>query len=313
MYEAHPNLITPNDSEVIWRYFDFAGFLSLIANSTLYFRRCDKFEDNWDARYSVFPKLENAAYPDDKTRTRTLRSALVQQEFLRCTMFANCWHMSQHEDAAMWEVYTARKSGIAIQSNIGRLKESLQKCSRKMFIGKVVYGDFAQPDLVDPNNALPPSFVKREEYKFEKEVRVLVWSIMPHGPLSHGEPVIARDATGFPCPVEVDRLIESIFIAPALPPQMVTSVQHLMQKCGLGYIPVRQSKLAELPPMLADFDSHDPKVFTLSLRMEEPMLKLLIQVCDDFHNEHCEDMTAPVEPVELLNAVRKAAWDAGYR
>ena len=39
----------------------------------------------------------------------------------------NSWHMNEYESAVMWDIYSTRDFGIAIQSTIKRLCDSLEK------------------------------------------------------------------------------------------------------------------------------------------------------------------------------------------
>jgi len=37
----------------------------------------------------------------------------------------NCWHMNDHESAAMWKLYLKSDEGIAIQSTYRKLKDAI--------------------------------------------------------------------------------------------------------------------------------------------------------------------------------------------
>src|ERR1035441_7707637 len=51
-FESHPELITPPDDTVLWRYMDFARFVHLIDSQTLRFPRTDQFEDPLEGTYT---------------------------------------------------------------------------------------------------------------------------------------------------------------------------------------------------------------------------------------------------------------------
>jgi hypothetical protein len=285
----------------------------LVLTSKLYFRRCDKFEDKWDAQYSLLPQLLKAPATDELERIRNIRRFLSQQEFMRASTFANCWHRNNDENAAMWEIYTARSSGIAVRSTVGRLKESFKNCARRIWISEVVYGDFEEPNLADHANALPPFFVKRAEYVFENEVRALISSRATlMATATADEPDITELDVGYSCPIDVHRLVESVVIAPAISSHTVPIVKSVLDKFGMAAIPCSHSRLAESPKSVLDFDQHEPRLFRLNLKMEGEMIKMLQQAAEDYHQRHCRESDQLIHSVELLNAVNLAAQEAGY-
>ncbi len=52
----------------------------------------------------------------------------------------NCWHRNKLESIAMWKLYTHGNDGVAIQSTVRRLKDSIEASPRRNFvIGSVNY------------------------------------------------------------------------------------------------------------------------------------------------------------------------------
>jgi hypothetical protein len=123
MYEAHPEFTQPSNEQVkVWRYMDFTKFVSLLDSQQLYFTRVDKFDDPFEGS---LPKINVAArqhFPDGITPE--VREALIKvmantgeinQKWPRFHAI-NCWHMNEHESAAMWKLYLKSNEGISIQS-----------------------------------------------------------------------------------------------------------------------------------------------------------------------------------------------------
>jgi hypothetical protein len=73
---------------------------------------------------------------------------MVQKNYL-----VSCWHMNEHESAAMWSLYLRSNEGVCIQSTYRRLRSGLPKC---VFIGEVNYIDYQTRDSL-PTMALTSS------------------------------------------------------------------------------------------------------------------------------------------------------------
>src|SRR5690606_30123405 len=104
--------------------------------------------------------------------TRDLR---ISQAFLyRKAKFVSCWHASNVESAAMWKIYGENENGIAVISDIARMKSAFHESVETIYAGRVSYIDFAE-DRLDLGNGFTPLVHKRSSFEHEKEVR-LVWT-----------------------------------------------------------------------------------------------------------------------------------------
>jgi hypothetical protein len=83
----------------------------------------------------------------------------------------NSWHLSDYESAALWQLYDTEK-GIAIQSTIGKLKDSFARTNDMIWIGKVNYIDFNR-DWMDEWNILEAFVIKRPYFSYEDEIRAI--------------------------------------------------------------------------------------------------------------------------------------------
>ncbi len=86
-------------------------------------------------------------------------------------MLINSWHLSDYESAALWELY-GTETGIAIQSTIGKLKDSFARTDDTIWIGKVNYIDFNH-DWMDEWNYLEAFVIKRPSFFYEAEIRAI--------------------------------------------------------------------------------------------------------------------------------------------
>lgn len=222
MYRPHEHFEGPNDPNVrIWHYMDLFKFLALLDTSKLYFARLDTLEDPFEGAFPSDP-----ASPDTET---------MPFQHIRRSVFASCWHMSPHESAAMWKIYSHAGHGIAIQSTFARLSGAFSEERPDVHIGAVRYRDYAC-EAIAPDDALACALSKRKSFEYERELRAAVLH-EEHDPPS-----------GISVPVDLDRLIEHIYLSPALTEWQEETllsllkrfrVEKLLKKSELGFFPSR--------------------------------------------------------------------------
>jgi len=149
MYLKHPSLVLPSDDTIIWRYMDFTKFFSLVNSSALYFPSAMQLAEN-DPYEGSFTKGDIEYEPGNdaqlapldlgqetfdlmKVNNKNLRS--LAKEGLRKVAYINSWYISDYESAAMWKVYAEEKSGIAIRSSVGRLKDAVNAVEQTVVMG----------------------------------------------------------------------------------------------------------------------------------------------------------------------------------
>lgn len=84
----------------------------------------------------------------------------------------NCWHMNEHESAAMWKLYLKSNEGIAVQSSYNKLRDCIID-DEQVLVGMVKYLDY-EAEHIDPGNILSAFVYKRKSFEHEREVRALV-------------------------------------------------------------------------------------------------------------------------------------------
>jgi hypothetical protein len=250
MYKEHASFIQPEDESIrVWRYMDFTKFVSLIDTRRLFFTRADKFDDPFEGSW---PKINVAArdsVPDviptegSEAFLRAMRKmGEMNKHWPRYTAI-NCWHMNEHESAAMWRLYLKSDEGIAIQSTYAKLKISMID-DEEIFLGIVKYIDYEKEFIVDSGNILSAFVHKRKSYAHEHEVRALVlkWPIVDGG-FDFTKEMIEY---GVQVKVDIDELVERIYIAPSAPSWFVELVNAVIVKYGYSFTVVH-SKLNESP------------------------------------------------------------------
>ncbi len=137
MLESHPDIETPESSTSIWRYMTIDKFLHLLTSSSLWFSRCDYFEDGWEGRYSDATYqtfLKSFIGPEDKIREMWTWHQDRNHEIRNC-LFINCWHISEEESAALWQIYSTYGKSVAIKSTIHRLRDAVADVDMSIHAG----------------------------------------------------------------------------------------------------------------------------------------------------------------------------------
>jgi hypothetical protein len=262
MFKEHPVCHAPADPGIyIWRYIDLPKYISLLNDKALYFCRMDKLIDQFEGSLPKPNIILRKAHPFSKTfgqasdgRIETVEKTWARMfRISRTHSFVNCWHMNNHESAAMWQLYCSNTQGMAIRSTYQALCHSLMNYLLPVYIGVVNYIDYDNELIQEPGsnspmhiNMLYPLMHKRRSYHHEAELRALViWDPPLKG--KSLKPLWRKPQhTGTLIPVDLDLLIESVFVAPNAEPWFYKVVHSISAKYGLSIQP-RQSRLGEDP------------------------------------------------------------------
>jgi hypothetical protein len=250
VYEFHPVFIQPTDeTERVWRYVDFTKFVSLLESKSLYFTRADKFEDPFEGSYPRINVEARNAIPAGLLASAvagwtemTERTAQSNRMWPKYTAI-NCWHLNNHESAAMWKLYIKSNEGVAIQSSYRKLRECFGKVEEVVNLGLVRYIDYDN-DAIEHGNILTAFTCKRKSFEHEREVRALI----SRWPIFNNKLDFSRDTLkhGAAVAVDVDMLVEHVYIAPDAPDWFASLVESVIAVYGKGF-PVVRSKLADRP------------------------------------------------------------------
>ncbi len=235
-YEAHDVDTPQDDALALWRYMDFTKFVSLLEDRAVYFAQLavraedDPFEGSLSQptikEFVAAAKNEGLSPVDTEGRVRT---TLQTYGMARTLLYANCWHQNTVESAAMWKLYLQSGEGIAIRSSVGQLKASFAKSGRPVHVGMVQYINY-DVDLTPIHNVIGLGLLKRKSFEHEREIRALLFE--NEGP------------KGIKIHVELETLIESIYVAPTAPAWLKSLVNNVVLRYELS-IPVLQSALSQ--------------------------------------------------------------------
>lgn len=193
----------------LWRYMDFLRFVDLLQHRSLWFTRLDQLVDPYEG---LLTKPTEEFFADVRSRTG-FRGGINHAKWrkIRCV---NCWHMSDCESSAMWDLYS-QKAGLAICSRISRLEPSFPPevtgGSWAIAGGPVKYVDYEADNVagLDEDGAVITTadfMCKRKSFEHEKEYRLAT-------NLEQDE----RDLPGKHIPILLDRLVEKVVVSPLAP------------------------------------------------------------------------------------------------
>jgi len=238
-----------NENAKIWRYRNFAEFVSILDRKALFFGRADKLSDQFEGAYSFskdFESLIKKLTPQEK------EILLSIPKFTSQFMYVNCWCLSEYELSAMWKLYLKSDEGIAIQSTYKRLSECFNKTSvykEGIEIGKIKYIEHGKY-LIFPNICLPFLY-KRKSFEHEKELRAIIMLISDEQieepkDKKNKKPENDLASSGIYIPIDLDILIEKIYVSPTSEKWFKDLVESIVKKYKLKMV-VKQSDLSKDP------------------------------------------------------------------
>lgn len=256
--EKHDSFAWPQDHAVrIWRYMDLAKFVASLQDTALHFSRADCLGDPFEgsvpllnsgealrAELEKHPELAKQTGKDGLTigQISEMRNMLAQsrRQMLQ-SFYCSCWHMNEHESAAMWRLYCQSNEAICIQSTFERLENALPSWT---FVGAVRYVDYER-DTIDERNLFNPIMTKRKSYEHERELRGVAWSLASK---ETGGEEVARAIRGkvVVVPLNLRAVIEAVYLSPTSPTWFRNVVEHLLHTHGFS-VEVKQSALDAQP------------------------------------------------------------------
>jgi len=220
MYINNQIIKLPTDPDtIIWKYLDLSKFLDLLLSQKLFMSRSDKFEDQYEGTFSepTFEEIKKLSIdnPDFLNYYKTHREKVA----------ISSWHINEYESFAMWQIFTQNSEGLAIQSTIGRLQQSLvTETYFEQYIGEVNYIDYKK-EHIPFDDLFFPFLFKRKSYQYEREVRIIT-------DIGNSENKINE---GLKINVAINTLIEKIYIHPKSENWYKNLVIQLVKQLGFDF------------------------------------------------------------------------------
>lgn len=229
MYLEHWAFQPPEDEQSkMWRYMDFTKYVSLLETEALFFVSTTKLEDPYEG---MVPEVFFEQFPE-------MSEVVETQKILKSFIGISSWHLSEYESAAMWKVFVSGNEGIAVRTTFARLRDCFKVTDRGVFIGTVQYVDYLGHDAVSElklgGDTLLYYVRKRRSFEYEREVRAVIVG-----------PPTSRFAgdSGWYVRVELDVLIESVFVSPGAEDWYLNLVRAVTGRYGLEKEVIRSSLL----------------------------------------------------------------------
>jgi hypothetical protein len=209
MYAAHNAFQLPDERARLWRYLTLAKFVDLLQRKKLFFTRVDRLGDDFEGSLPV----RNIVTAQEHQGLHADPDLLSDVARLREVILVNCWHMNRRESDALWRIYGGPDEAVAIRSTVSRVKAAFEPCPHPVYVGQVLYTDYEFGAIV-PELTRFPFLFKRDTFEHEREVRAVIR--VPSAP-----------AVGRYIPVDLDTLIDQIYVAPTAPDWVMDMVALL--------------------------------------------------------------------------------------
>ena len=215
-----------NPDMVIWRYMDITAFLALVQTSSLHFALLESLEDPHEGRNTL--KGDSLHYLLTRSAAEAKRSQQQLNKLIRSRSYVNCWTGSEHENAALWKIYSSSGTVVALRSTYNKLVDALPN---DYAVGCVKYINYtkAKPLQFGTNSDFRYFhlvFHKRLEFSFEHEIRAAHFRRDDVRPNSNGMSVMIDD---------LSQLIDAVRIRSTEPTWKIKVVEKLCKHYKLSF------------------------------------------------------------------------------
>lgn len=262
MYQEYPHLeVSDEESMTIWRYMDIPKLVSMLDKKALFFARSDKLSDPFEglltkASIKRLDSVLEEVNKGDPARSIVLQLTNIMKNYPKQSkpyFYINCWHAKNCESMAMWSIYAKSDKGISIQSNLKKLKDCLKNSQcyndEKFIIPPIIHTEKVKyintetfiEDFSSSNWNRSCFFKKLESYDYESEIRALIDLTSESENGFDYLNVVEND--GIYIHINLDKLIEKIFVCPFAPNWVFDVVKSISERYGIGEEKVTKSSL----------------------------------------------------------------------
>ncbi|MCQ6267085.1 DUF2971 domain-containing protein [Fictibacillus sp. WQ 8-8] len=235
-----------SEKSKVWKYMDFAKFVSMLYQKSLFFPKPSLFVDNHEGSYSALDvnnilndPLSYLTIPVDERLSKEEKRRQLHEYIKQMHDYVgvNCWHLNEEESAAMWNLYLKSDEGIAICSTVEKLYSSISDKRFHTYIGQVQYINFnSEMASLNPYETL---FYKRRSFSHENEIRLLAFDNPNNRIFDHKDGAYVQS--------NLNTLIDEVYVSPTSPEWLREVVQSVLEKYRLPFKPVIKSSLYEGP------------------------------------------------------------------
>lgn len=215
-------------TEPLWHYFKTERLIQFLCTGELYFSSAHQFQDKFEGAVSVLP-------PDYKVDSNYVNSDHFERPFeeLRRLTKISCWHRASYESDAMWQLYSDKWRGVAIQTNLEKIKASVHPFRlepeygvEEIWMGNVTYVDLTKEKI--QVSMMERFWYKHLAFEWEKEFRLAISLRMAE------EFGVVVPEDGIKVRFEILDLIECIHLGPSLSDEEINTLREVAFEYGLG-------------------------------------------------------------------------------
>jgi hypothetical protein len=225
MYVNHTDLKTDSVSQLpLWRYMDLWKFLKIINSSSLFFPSISLLGDQMEGKIpeSVYREMKEHDKRNGNEDNFVDVFRNFMEDYSRNKTLILSWNAAQTESFALWKMYAKDKLGVAIKTDLTRLKGSFKNTEEEIFIGEVSYFDQENPSYnIGHFSTL---LTKHIYYSYEKEVRCLTR-------MEDDENLTFKNIE-----VDLNELIDEVYLSPfAFQSGLLEIIEFLKEKHSLNF------------------------------------------------------------------------------
>lgn len=262
--EFYPRRQPKNTAVSLWRFLDFAKYVSLLDSSSIFFPNVRVLQDPFEG---ALPKNQRVADWEKWKKTvddLAVPKSMVVDDALALfkgdlfSSYVSCWYAEVHESDAMWRLYSGSMGIVIITTYQALLFElSPYSESKPLCCGLVSYIDYERDVFHvrlgnEVASALDCLMHKRKEFQHEKEFRVIYKD--QEELLTITNQILLDETPGSALPlragvtfvVNLNNLVKEVLVAPRTPEWFEVLVRSVTRKYGFQFA-VRRSALEAIP------------------------------------------------------------------
>jgi hypothetical protein len=236
----------------LWRYMDFAKFVALLEQRSLYFARADLLGDAFEGAVGIVdrrPQWEEFYLDHFRNailtipgQTEPVSTEYVEREALRLLTdlsaigerdrrrtFVSCWHANTGESEALWRLYCPPPmTGVAICTTARLMIDALGD-DPQIRLGRVQYVDYRKAFAGFHDRI----YWKRKSLSHEAEVRAVI------------QRFDVQEDAGATIAVNLEKLMLSVVPSPFAPSWFTSLVKSTMTRFNVNSVVVQSELLSE--------------------------------------------------------------------
>lgn len=166
----------------------------------------------------------------------------------------NCWHQNEFESEAMWRLYSENSKGIAIQTTVQNLVDSID--DQRIRLSEVKYINFNDESLNPKDfvvNGYLGALLKRKSFEHEKEIR-LFFQPQVDPELLKAEKYEYKSQL---IDIDISQLISKIYISPYAKEPYISSVKEIIKMYGIDENKIIYSDLLNVDESIKKYFNED--------------------------------------------------------